>query len=259
MLQKAVLRYCRIKRLWGEDQHFKQKLTFAICNTAILVSAFSAQARDFGTHGVIYPIEEEDPIALIQSKLKRMEERGELENHYQELQQKTKAGIERPKPVEGITKACENRVFYFDPTYEVPEDIKDHMGQVFYKKGTKINPLETITISQNLLFFDGDDDGQVAFAREKLKENSVKLILVKGAPLALSEKIKVPVYFDQGGLLTKKLGIHHVPAFVTQEELRLRIEEIDLKAQTNSPSELKKDSLSKSSRTEGLSNKGMIK
>lgn len=247
ILQKAVLRYCRIKYLWGEDQHFKPKLTFAICNTAILVSAFSAQARDLGTHGVIYPIEEEDPIALIQSKLKRMERSGELERRHQELQQKTKAGIERPKPVEGTTKACENRVFYFDPTYVVKEDLKDHTGRVFYKKGTKINPLETVTLSQNLLFFDGDDDEQVAFAKEKLNESSVRLILIKGAPLALSEKLKIPVYFDQGGLLIKKLGIHHVPAFVTQKELHLRIEEIDLRAQTNSPSGLKKDSLSENS------------
>jgi conjugal transfer pilus assembly protein TraW len=49
---------------------------------------------------------------------------------------------------------------------------------------------------------------------------------VKGAPLLLSEELKVPVYFDQSGLLTKKLGIHHVPALVTQEGMRLRIEEI---------------------------------
>ena len=192
---------------------------------------------------MIYPIEEQDPIVLIQSKLKRMEERGELQRYNQELQKKTKVAIERPKPVEGITKARESRVVYYDPTYEVLEDIKDHTGHVFYKKGTKINPLETVTLSQELLFFDGDDEEQMAFAREKLKERPVKLILVKGAPLTLSEQLKVPVFFDQAGLLTKKLGIDHVPALVTQDNLLLRIEEIDVKAQ---PSELKKDSFNES-------------
>jgi conjugal transfer pilus assembly protein TraW len=203
----------------------------------ILSSPFPLIAKDLGTHGVIYPIEEEDPIVLIQSKLRRMEERGELQRHNQELQKKAKAAIEHPKPVEGITKARESRVVYYDPTYEVPEDIKDHTGYVFYKKGTKINPLETVTLSQGLLFFDGDDDAQVAFAREKLKESSLKLILVKGAPLTLSEHLKVPVYFDQAGLLTKKLGIDHVPALVVQKDLLLCIEEIDIKTP---PSELKK-------------------
>ena len=213
----------------------------------ILSSPFPLIAKDLGTHGVIYPIEEEDPIVLIQSKLKRMEERGELQRYNQELQKKTKVAIERPKPVEGITKARESRVVYYDPTYEVPEDIKDHTGQVFYKKGTKINPLETVSLSQGLLFFDGDDEEQMAFAREKLKENPIKLILVKGAPLALSEQLKVPVYFDQAGLLTKKFRIGNVPALVTQKGLLLRLEEIDMKIQTNSTLQLKKDSLKKDS------------
>ena len=35
-----------------------------------------------------------------------------------------------------------------------------------------------------------------------------------------------PVYFDQGGKLTEKLGIRHVPAVVVQEGLKLKISEI---------------------------------
>lgn len=200
----------------------KKTVFFILC----LGQFFACHAKDFGVRGKIAPIEEEDPIVLIQSKLKTMEQTGELERHNRELQKKTRTAIERPKPVEGLLKAKKNRTFYYDPTYIVLEDIKDHTGQIFYKKGTKINPLETISLSQELLFFDGDDENQVVFAKEKLKESSVKLILVKGAPLSISEELKVPVYFDQSGLLTKKLGIHHVPALVTQEDMRLRIEEI---------------------------------
>lgn len=176
----------------------------------------TAIARDCGTHGVIYPIEEEDPIQLIQQKLKRMEKQGELKHHNLELQKKTKAAVERPKPIEGITRAMVSRVFYFDPTYVVQEDLKDHQGRIFYKKETRINPLETVSLSQSLVFFDGDDPEQVDFVKKKLSTESVKLILVKGAPLSLSEDLKIPVYFDQGGILTKKLSIKHVPALVTQ-------------------------------------------
>lgn len=185
-------------------------------------------AKDFGVHGKIAPIAEQDPIILIQSKLKIMEERGELERHNHELQKKTKTSIERPKPVEGLTKAIKNRVFYYDPTYVVQEDIKAHQGKVIHQKGTHINPLETVSLSQGLLFFDGDDEDQVAFAKGKLNEHPVKLILVKGAPLTLSEELGVPVYFDQSRILIKKLSIKHVPALVTQDKLRLRIEEINL-------------------------------
>ena len=238
-----MLRCCRIivvdRRLRASIQR-TFFCTTVLCNTVVL-------AADLGTRGTIYPIEEQDPIVLIQSKLKRMEERGELQRYNQELQKKTKVAIERPKPVERMSKAHENRVVYYDPTYEVPEDIKDHTGRIFYKKGARINPLETVNLSQGLLFFDGDDEEQMAFARGKLKESPVKLILVKGAPLALSEQLKVPVYFDQAGLLTKKLHIGNVPALVTQDNLLLRIEEIDMKAQT---SELKKDSFNEGSHHE---------
>ena len=205
-----------------------------------LAQLSALHGKDFGINGTVYPIDEQDPLILIQSKLKSMEERGELERHHQELQQKAKATIERPKPVEGIAKARESCVFYYDPTYIVADDIKDHTGRVFYNKGTKINPLETVNLSQGLLFFDGDDANQVTFAREKLKKSPLKLILIKGTPLALSEQLKVPVYFDQAGLLTKKLNIKHVPALVTQKDLLLRIEEIDVKTQTTNSSALEK-------------------
>jgi len=200
---------------------------FVLLNTEHWILS-TAEARDLGVHGVIYPIEEEDPIVLIQQKLKGMEEKGELEKRNRELQKKAKAVVERPKPVEGILKAQENRTFYFDPTYVGEEDLKDHTGKVFYKKGTKINPLETVTLSHDLLFFDEDDVSQKAWAQKKLQNEHVKLILVKGAPLSLSAEWKVPVYFDQGGILTKKLGIQHVPALVTQEDLRLRVEEVKM-------------------------------
>ncbi|MDI9635787.1 type-F conjugative transfer system protein TraW [Geitlerinema splendidum] len=210
-------------------------LFFLLC----LGSPITLQAKDFGVRGKIAPIKEQNPIVLIQSKLKIMEERGELERHNRELQKKTKAAIERPKPVKGITRTTKARMFYYDPTYIVPEDIKDHQGRTIHSKGKRLNPLETVTFSQELLFFDGDDADQVVFAKEKLKEkskenlkeSSVRLVLVKGAPIALSEELKIPVYFDQSGLLTKKLGIHHVPALVTQEGVRLRIEEISLQKQ----------------------------
>ncbi|MBY0281877.1 MAG: type-F conjugative transfer system protein TraW [Alphaproteobacteria bacterium] len=210
----------------------KKTVFFILC----LGQLFACNAKDFGVCGKIAPIEEEDPITLIQSKLKTMEERGELERHNRELQKKTRTAIERPKPVEGITKTTKARVFYYDPTYVVQEDLKDHQGRIIHSKGTRLNPLETVIFSQTLLFFDGDDADQFAFAKEKLNEklneklakSSVKLILVKGAPLALSEELKIPVYFDQSGLLTKKLEIHHVPALVAQEGMRLRIEEIKM-------------------------------
>lgn len=242
VLQKSVLLYCR-KDLELKYRNYRLKcfnvrnvacnlLINFFCNTAILLHCNTAQAKSLGTHGVVYPIEEQDPIQLIQQKLQIMGKSGELAQRNTELQKKTRASVERPKPVEGITKATKARVFYFDPTYVVKDDLKDHQGNVFAKKGARLSPLETISLSHNLIFFDGDDDEQLAWVKDQIAKasetNSSKLILVRGAPPQLAEELGIPVYFDQNGMLTKKLGIKHVPALVNQENLHLKIEEMVL-------------------------------
>jgi conjugal transfer pilus assembly protein TraW len=192
----------------------------------------SALAQNLGTHGVIYPIEEVNPIQIIQQKLKAMDDSGELKQRNIELQKKAQASIERPKPVESITRTTSSCIFIYDPAYVVKEDIYDQQGQIFAKKGKKINPLKNISLAQNLIFFDGDDPEQLSWAKEQLLTNTeikpIRLILVRGGPLKLAEELNVPIYFDQGGILTKKLGIEHVPAVVRQENLHLKIEEIKL-------------------------------
>lgn len=204
-------------------------LTFLSTEYWILNTAF---ARALGTHGVIYPIEEQDPILLIQQKLKGMDESGELKRRNVELQKKTRASIERPKPAQGITRAPKGHVFFYDPTYLVKEDLYDHQGHKFAQKGDRINPLETVSLSRELIFFDGDDEEQLAWVKVQLNQpkdaKPLKLILVKGMPLKLAEELGIPVYFDQRGILTKKLGITHVPAVVSQDKLQLRVEEIHL-------------------------------
>ncbi len=204
-----------------------------------------SEAKDLGVHGSICPIAEEDPIALIQNKLKKMEEKGELLKHNLLIQKRTKESVERPSPVEGISKTTKSRLFTYDPTFTVQKDIKDHLGRIIYAKGTKINPLETVTMTEDLLFIDGDDPEQKSWAFDRIeksvvseqKERRIRLVLVKGPPLALSEELGIPVYFDQGGFLTKKFGINHVPAIVGQsnptaektvKSLCLHIEEVVL-------------------------------
>ena len=56
----------------------------------------------------------------------------------------------------------------------------------------------------------------------------IKPILVGGSYLDLMKAWRVRVYFDQHGALTRQLGIAQVPAIVSQEGLRLRIDEVVL-------------------------------
>ena len=81
----------------------------------------------------------------------------------------------------------------------------------------------------------GDDAEQVFWAIQQYKaaatSNKPKIILVQGAPFHLSEKLNLPVYFDQSGVLVKKLGITQVPSRVSQKDKTLVIDEVELKAE----------------------------
>lgn len=188
-----------------------------------------AGARDFATHGHSFEILEPDLLKQIEHKLKALNEDGTLAEHKMRLMQKAKKSVLKPQGVKGMTKAVEDRTFTYDPSLLVPYDLKDHKGRVFHKAGTRVNPLQYKSLSSALVFLDGEDLTQVAWAESIQAKQTSKVILTSGAPFQLMEKWKVPVYFDQGGTLTKKLGIRHVPALVVQEGMRLKISEIALK------------------------------
>ncbi len=79
-------------------------------------------------------------------------------------------------------------------------------------------------------FFDARDSRQVRRARELMAhyQGKVKPILTGGSYLDLMKSWRVPVYYDQQGMLTRRLGITQVPALVSQEGKRLRIDEMEV-------------------------------
>ena len=54
----------------------------------------------------------------------------------------------------------------------------------------------------------------------------VKTVLINESPTELMEQHKIQIYFDQDGVLTTKLGIKRVPAKVSQDNLKLKITEL---------------------------------
>ena len=186
--------------------------------------------KDLGTYGEIFPIEEKSLLEVIKTKLQALSASGKLKGHQQTILRKAKEQLNRPSPVRNIHKTTVPRSFDWDPSITVPYDLKDHKGNVFHRKGTKVNPLDTNPFRCPFLFVDGDDPEQVAWAiRQHQAAGPVhkpKIILVQGAPLELSKELNLPVYFDQSGVLVNKFGIGQVPAKVSQKGKALRVEEI---------------------------------
>jgi conjugal transfer pilus assembly protein TraW len=198
----------------------------AIVVMLIIWMPFFAFAKDFGVVGHTYNIEEQDIIKYIKSKLEQID----IAKLQEEQQQIVRTSVERPKEVAGIIDAKENREYFYDPTFILEEDIFDHVGRLIQKSGTRINPLEKISLRHDLIFINGDNLKQVEFALSyfKTKDAKATIILIKGSPIKLQKEHKIWIYFDQQGLLTGKFGITQVPAIVTQDQLQLKIREVVL-------------------------------
>jgi conjugal transfer pilus assembly protein TraW len=196
--------------------------------TAILLAGHCALARDLGVIGPVYPIAEPSLIDMIQAKLREMQASGALARLQQDSQARIRREVELPTPVAGISKTTRARSFHFDPSIEVPYPILDADGRVIVAPGTRVNPLDTVSLPRPLLFFDARDAAQLAQAQRLLGERKgqMKLILTGGSYLDLMRRWKLAVFYDQQGHLTTQLGIRRVPALVTQDGNKLRIDEL---------------------------------
>jgi conjugal transfer pilus assembly protein TraW len=195
---------------------------------AAALLSVTTHAEDLGVVGPVYPIAEPNLLEVIIAKLREADTSGRLAMLQQNAQTNVTRAIEQPAPIANVTKTSKARSFYYDPSIVVPYAITDADGKVIVAPGTKVNPLDTVSLSKQLLFIDARDAWQVGRAKAILEERQgkVKLILTGGSYLDLMRRWKRPVFYDQQGQLTEKLGIRHVPALVSQEGKRLRIDEI---------------------------------
>ncbi|MDY0041147.1 MAG: type-F conjugative transfer system protein TraW [Desulforhabdus sp.] len=199
-------------------------ITFAIAGF-ITCSAFATEQI-----GPVHPIKEPDMLQEIYRVLNEKQKSGEMARLQKEAVDRAKHSIENPKAVKGLARVEKARVFYWDPTVRVPKTITDPNGNVIAEAGKTINPLDYVNLPKNMLFFDGTDPAQVKKAESLMQHynGQMKAILVNGQPLEMSRQWKTQVYFDQGGILVRKLGLVRVPSLVSQEGKRLRIDELEV-------------------------------
>ncbi len=210
---------------------FPCRALWRIAFAVLLAVPGLASATDLGTIGPVYPIGEPHLLDFIRQRLQDKERSGELKKREEQARTRGVDAVTHPQPVAGIQTAQAARTFYFDPTFTLDRNILDDKGNLLFPFGTRKNPLGIVALSKHLLFFDARDKRQVMQARALIafyqaRKASVKPILVGGSYLDLMKYWKTPVYYDQQGVLTHRLGITKVPAIVSQEGLRLRIDEL---------------------------------
>lgn len=184
----------------------------------------SAKAQDLGVHGPTFAIGEASLWDVIQKKLQ------DAQKNHASFQKKLTDRVRHqalyPAAVAGLTRAVTPRSWLYDPSVRLTRDVIDEKGRTVIPKGTVVNPLKTVSWGAPLIFVQGEQADQMAWAQHQ--DPHAQWVLVNGSPVAWEKKLKRPVYFDQGGVLIRRLGIRAVPAVVRQEGLRLRVEEIVL-------------------------------
>ena len=179
--------------------------------------------------GPVYSIAEPDLLKTILAKIQEKQRTGELARLVAEAKKRSIQTIENPTPVPGLSKTAKARTFYYDPSITVTRNVIDHSsGRLLVPAGTRVNPLDYVSLSKKLFFFDARDKDQVKEAEGLIRSSGgrVKPILTGGSYMDLMRQWKRKVYYDQQGTLVKKFGIEHVPAIVSQEGKMLRIDEI---------------------------------
>lgn len=198
--------------------------------SAALVGAQSDAAdRQSVTLGPTYQIVEPSALQDLQKRLEEDKASGFMDKRIREGQERAWSSMRNPNPVDGVRRADAARTWYYDPTIVATQDIVAN-GQVVVRKGTTVNPLDRISWSQLWVFIDGRDPGQIRKAAQLLEaaRGSAKIILTGGSFERVSRELNTAVYFDQHGLLVRRLGITATPATVRQDGKRLRLDEVTL-------------------------------
>jgi conjugal transfer pilus assembly protein TraW len=191
-------------------------------------SMFAAMTVRAETVGPTYPIIEPDMLKEIERTLREKEKSGELAMLQQEAIRRSEQSAANPRPVAGLRRTQEPRSYYFDPTVVANRRLTTPEGKVIVEAGQRFNPLDQVSLSHWLIFFDARDPVQVRKAEALMKwaDDKAMPILTGGSFIDMQKRWQRPVIFDQAGVLVRKFGIQQVPAVVMQEGKRLRIDEL---------------------------------
>jgi conjugal transfer pilus assembly protein TraW len=186
---------------------------------------FPALAKDFGQYGTVYPIYETPAYKLIEKRIQNIspEEKKRIESQFRE---KVKNSINRPIG-KLLPRAEKDQSRLFNPSILIKEPIIDPTnGKVIVNSGHQVNPLDHVALNKALIFFDGCDEGQIKWIKDRYLDET--LILVNGEPLKLQKQLNRRIYFDQKGKLINRFSIKALPTIINQEGKLLRIQECNL-------------------------------
>ena len=218
-MKKAILQ--TIAKRWP--------LTILMCCLLFGVNTF-VNAKNLGVQGAVFPIEETSLLDVIQQRLLDWQNRGELQQKVNALKKQIEHNLRHLPNLSYVTPATENRVRFFNPSVVVTRLITDDAGQILALPGQVINPLERMSLGTSLIFTNlsrKEEREWLESPQRRLKDTAI-IILTGGDIMNAMERLGRRVYYDNHGVLMKRLSLQHTPTIVTEVNQELRLEEIKL-------------------------------
>lgn len=207
------------------------------CIVLLLLAAQHAWGEDLGSKAAVFPIDR-DGREQFRDVIRAKKGTGELGSFWKDLQQKNIAVIKNPSPL-GIESKYTPRSEFRDLKFVVKTDFLDEKGRIVVKRGTVVEPLRANPLTQGLIFIDGRDERQVAYAIARGRTEPLKIVLTAGSPFDLRVKYQnspwrgtktIPFYFDQRKMIINSLNrlygidINSVPVALTQRGNQMQID-----------------------------------
>ena len=170
--------------------------------------------------GPLSDIEEPNILDEIQRRLKDFDWKAEI----------AKAKERASHALQGmfIPPATKDELYWVDVSTVFKQDVTLPDGRIVVKAGTRINPLDAITLDHRYVFFDPQDPRQVDVVKQWLHQyKNLTLIATQFKPLADESSALVKelgqLIYPSNALLVHRFQIHSVPAMVEQDNGLLKI------------------------------------
>jgi conjugal transfer pilus assembly protein TraW len=190
--------------------------TGVVSAVALLIAAHAVDVAVAGpTLGPTYPIAEPDTLDEIK--------RSAASRDWQRWMRKSPTDYGAFQSAT-LPHAKRNAVRLFDPTYVLPNDIADENGKVIAAKGTRINVYTKLTMRGRMIVI-GNTDAHFRWLTDVAKPTSDdKVLLANGNVLTARRNRQVLVYLLDDRFI-ERFGLKAVPSIVSQDGLKLRVEE----------------------------------
>lgn len=197
--------------------------------SAFVLALGTAHAGEHRVIGPTYPIAEPDLLQEIRQRAASTDWNALVHRH----DPSTFTGFQTAS----LPAATQDASFLFDPTYTLPQDVKDSRGTVIYPAGTTINVYERRAFSGRTIVIAATSE-HLRWLDDVARPTAADKVLIAGTNMLDARTIAgARRIYALDPRIVERFGLRAVPSIVQQEGNRLRVREYALRRDTRKTAE----------------------